>query len=177
MSASTCYIEDMARGPCFDPPRAQAWIAGRELPGAFHFHPIGIGGRDGTAAFYPPAGEGHVSFSSAPAANQSGAPVHAPIRRLATLMADLGHQGVDVLKMDIEGFEYEVIADLVASSVRPLFVLVEFHHGMYQAKDQDTLGAVAALRAEGYGLFYVSATGCEYGFVRADQASPAAARA
>ena len=154
----------------FDPtPRAGAWIERQSLPDAFHFHAIGIAARDGTAAFYPPAGDGHVSFSSAPAADQAGTPVHAPVRRLESIMADLGHGSIDVLKMDIEGFEYAVIADVLASPARPLFLLVEFHHGMYQAGDGDTRGAVAALRADGYGLFHVSATGHEYGFVRLDR--------
>jgi len=162
----------------FDPtPRALAWIEAQALPVAFQFHPIGIGARDGIAAFYPPAAEGHVSFSSAPANDQAGVPVQAAVRRLETIMADLGHDAIDVLKMDIEGFEYEVIDDILASPVRPLFLLVEFHHGMYQATDDDTRAAVAALRADGYGLFYVSAAGREYGFVRADAVPRDTARA
>jgi len=30
--------------------------------------------------------------------------------------------------MDIEGAEYEVIDDLIASGIRPKQILVEFHH-------------------------------------------------
>jgi hypothetical protein len=71
--------------------------------------------------------------------------------------------------MDIEGFEYAVIDDMIASGVRPTFVLAEFHHGMYDATDDDTRRAVAALREVGYRLFYVSSTGREYGLVKLDQ--------
>jgi len=151
----------------FDPtPRAQDWIQGQQLPRTFHFHPIGIGARDETVAFFPPADERHVSYSNAPAPNQTREPVQSEVRRLATIMADLAHRHVDVLKMDVEGFEYGVIDDMIASGLRPTFVLAEFHHRMYEAGDEDTLAAVEALRGAGYSLFYVSAAGREYGFVR-----------
>lgn len=150
----------------FDPtPRSGQWIAGQTLPEAFHFHPLGIGGRDGSAEFFPPVEDGHVSFSNAPSAAQTGTPVVAEILSLGTIMARLGHQAIDVLKMDVEGFEYDAIEAIAAGAVRPGHVLVEFHHGMYRASDEDTRAAVARLAAAGYRLFFVSDTGREYGFV------------
>jgi FkbM family methyltransferase len=151
----------------FDPtPRSSAWVARQSLPAQFVFHPVGIGGEDGTAEFYPPEREEHVSFSNAPSARQTGAPIVAEICTLETLMGRLGHDKVDVLKMDIEGFEYGVIQGLAESGIRPDHLLVEFHHGMYQATEQHTLDAVKTLRNLGYGLFFVSDIGLEYGFIR-----------
>jgi FkbM family methyltransferase len=151
----------------FDPtPRSQRWVAGQTLPETFHFHSLGIGGRDGTAEFFPPVEDGHVSFSNAPSAAQTGTPVSAEILSLGTIMARRGHDRIDVLKMDIEGFEYEVIEDIAKGDIRPGHVLVEFHHGMYRSTDRDTLDAVSTLRAAGYRLFFVSDTGREYGFIR-----------
>ena len=87
----------------FDPtPRSLRWIEAQTLPDRFHFHALGIGPRDETAAFFPPADEGHVSFSNAPAADQSTTPVHAAVRRLATIMADLSHDRLDI-EEDREG--------------------------------------------------------------------------
>jgi hypothetical protein len=68
--------------------------------------------------------------------------------------------------MDIEGFEYGVIRGLGASGIRPDHLLVEFHHGMYQSTEQDTFEAVETLKSLGYGLFFVSDVGLEYGFIR-----------
>ena len=50
------------------------------------------------------------------------------MRRVATLMRDLGHERLDVLKMDIEGAEYEVVADVLASGIDIGQLLIEFHH-------------------------------------------------
>ena len=116
--------------------------------------------------FHAPATEGHVSFS------RTGTPegdttktVTCPIRRLSTLMQDLGHTRIDVLKMDIEGFEYAVVEDLIAGSIRPRQLLIEFHHNMYSHSRSDTERSVAMILAAGYELFWVSNVGHEYAFV------------
>ncbi|GIS18490.1 MAG: hypothetical protein CM15mP120_04060 [Pseudomonadota bacterium] len=44
-------------------------------------------------------------------------------------MRDLGHDHLDVLKMDIEGAEYAVLDDMLQSNILPDQLLVEFHHG------------------------------------------------
>ena len=151
----------------FDPtPRSNQWIKGQSLPQAFHFHQLGLAGRDAIVPFFPPAGEGHVSFSNAPAGNQSGDPVLAEVCALDTIMQRLGHNKIDVLKMDIEGFEYQVIEALKSGPHMPRLILVEFHHGMYQATDSDTIAADQHLHKLGYDLFYVSPTGREYGYVQ-----------
>lgn len=67
--------------------------------------------------------------------------------------------------MDIEGFEYSVIEDILKGSIRPKQLLVEFHHGMYGFSSSRTEEAVTQLSTCGYKLFYVSSSGHEYGFV------------
>jgi FkbM family methyltransferase len=152
----------------FDPtPKSRAWIEAQNLPPQFHFQPVGVGARDGEMTFYPPANENYVSFSAAPGQDQTRTPITAPVERLTTIVARLGHDRIDVLKMDIEGFEYDVLDDLLAGPFRPGLLLVEFHHGMYGIADAKTRDAVNKLRAAGYRLFYVSPAGREYGFRRA----------
>jgi hypothetical protein len=41
-------------------------------------------------------------------------------------MVELGHSRVDLLKLDIEGAEYEVLIDLAKGSIRPLVLCIEF---------------------------------------------------
>ena len=80
-------------------------------------------------------------------------------------MRELGHGHVDLLKMDIEGFEYEVIDDMIAEVTLPTCLLVEFHH--FQCQDPSaTRSAVERLQSAGYSLFWVSDLGAEYGFLR-----------
>ena len=150
----------------FDPtPRSWAWLQQQTLPTGFAHHQIGLAARSGAIEFFEPADPGHVSFSNAPGSGQSDQPVLAEVATLGDIMAKLGHNDIDVLKMDIEGFEYEVIQQLASGTIRPRLLLVEFHHGMYQATEQDTLTAAHELGLAGYRIFHVSATGREYGFV------------
>jgi hypothetical protein len=67
--------------------------------------------------------------------------------------------------MDIEGFEFEVLDDLLNSQIRPRFLLVEFHHTHYGIAREKTLESVKRLREQQYEIYWVSDAGFEYGFV------------
>lgn len=151
----------------FDPtPRSRAWIERQSLPAQFNFHPIGIAAKDGEAEFFAPEVDAHVSFSAAPAPKADRAlAVRAPVKRLTTIMAELSTGTPDVLKMDIEGFEYAVLDDLLASDIRPGQLLIEFHHRMYGIENARTMEQVTKLASGGYRMFHVAASGHEYGFV------------
>lgn len=151
----------------FDPtPRCQAWIEKQSLPASFHFHLIGLGGTEGELEFFAPEKDEHVSFSAQPAPKSDlSRKITAPVKRLEQLIDDMGTGAPDVLKMDIEGFEYAVIDDVLAGPLRPHQWLIEFHHRMYGVANETTEAAVEKLRKAGYRLFYVSESGHEYGFV------------
>ncbi|WP_117196512.1 FkbM family methyltransferase [Rhizobium terrae] len=151
----------------FDPtPKSIEWIMRQSLPNRFSYHQWGIAAMDGEAEFFPPERDGFTSFSSKvdPARTQA-VPIKAPVRRLATILKDLSLPTPDVLKMDIEGFEYDVLRDILSTPIRPRQVLVEFHHTMYGIQGEETRAAVSQLEASGYKLFYVSDGGLEYGFL------------
>lgn len=62
------------------------------------------------------------------------------------------HQGrrLDVLKMDIEGGEYEVLPVMLASGIRVTQMQIEFH-----GQDRDTLyNLLVAMLDHGYRLFH-----------------------
>ena len=151
----------------FDPtPRCKQWIDRQSLPEKFTFHPIGIADHDGTAKFFPPQCDEHVSFSVQPAEGvKKEAFVTAEVLRLQTIIDNLKTENPQVVKMDIEGFEYGVIEDLLKREIRPEQLLVEFHHGMYGISNARTEATVEQLRACGYKCFFVSSGGHEYGFV------------
>jgi FkbM family methyltransferase len=152
----------------FDPtPKSNEWIQSQNTPGDFHFHPYGVAGRDGDAEFAPPQNSEHVSYSATSAIKSvSRNAITVPVNRLSTLISKFSEAMPEVIKMDIEGFEYEVIRDMLTTSVRPQQFLVEFHHDLYGFTKSDTLVAVEALIKSGYQIFYVSASGREYGFCR-----------
>jgi FkbM family methyltransferase len=154
----------------FDPtPRCIEWIQRREFPKQFVFHGYGLYDRDATIVFNPPQKADWVSRSILLDGSEveSADALKLPVKRLKTIMEELGHAKIDVLKMDIEGAEYAVIADIQASGIRPTQILVEFHHlhGIKGIGLDQTKEALKKLGEMGYKIFSVSATGLEYSFI------------
>lgn len=157
----------------FDPtPRSLDWVRRQPLPAGYHVHPWGLADCDGTVQFRPPDNPEHVSHSMV-----TGNPVAAPagtilaeVRRIDSLAELLGQTRIDLLKMDIEGAEYPVIEDLKRSRIRPLQLLVEFHHRQPGIGIARTRAAVTTLRELGYRLFHVSPNGEEYAFLAGQEA-------
>jgi FkbM family methyltransferase len=146
----------------FDPtPRSTAWVTQNVTEPLFVFHQYGIGECDADVAFEQPEKDDHFSFSKAADANRGNT---FPVRRLSTIKTELGHSHIDILKLDVEGFEYAVLKDIVACGIFPSVIAVEFHHRMHGIPNSETITAVNNLRAAGYQLFFVSETGREYSF-------------
>jgi len=150
----------------FDPtPASIAWLKAQQLPGPFKWQELGIAAYDGRATFFPPADPTHVSHSVVPPVRSDRQGIDVEVRRLSSIMGSLGHEHVDVLKLDIEGAEYEVVDDILAGPVRPRQLLIEFHHRVAGIGIERTRRAVAGLEAAGYRIFSVSDTGEEYSFI------------
>jgi hypothetical protein len=81
--------------------------------------------------------------------------VRLPVIRLATAMQRLGHMKIDLLKMDIEGAEYEVIEDMVRSEIRVRQLLLEFHHRLSSVGTAKTKRALSLLEDYGMKIAYV----------------------
>jgi FkbM family methyltransferase len=148
----------------FDPtPRSIAWVRDQALPKEFVFHPYGIAELDGRCRFNPPRDPLHVSHTVLQRAG-SGPATELPVHRLETILRMLGHRQIDLLKMDIEGAEYGVLADLLAGRVAVKQLLVEFHHRWPEVGIAKTKHAIGMLQEAGYRVFSVSPSGEEYGF-------------
>jgi FkbM family methyltransferase len=148
----------------YDPtPDAIAYIMRIEPDPRFIFHPIGLAAVDGVTPFAGSQGS-DVSHTLPHHDNDF---LHyqseLPVNRIETLMFNNDHHHIDLLKMDIEGFEYAVLDDMVSSKISPRCIILEFHH--FQRRDpESTKRAVRALIEVGYQLFWVSDLGAEYGF-------------
>lgn len=152
----------------FDPtPRSIAWVEAQTLPPQFVMHGYGIADRDGTLRFSPPTNPAHISHTLLERSETAGAAIEVPVKRLGTIMAELGHQRLDVLKMDVEGAEYDVLADFLVQPIQIDQILVEFHHQFKSVGAQKTRDAVARLNQAGYQVFAVSPSGHEVSFIRA----------
>jgi FkbM family methyltransferase len=150
----------------FDPtPISLQWAASRQLPDGFTLHPYGVADYDGTARFTAPRKRKFASFSLV-RSEGVGPPVEAPVRRLATLAEVLHLPPPDVIKMDIEGAEYGVLPDLLASGFSPTQILVEFHHRWREVGTRRTREALALLGRSRYRIADVSENGMEYVFLK-----------
>jgi FkbM family methyltransferase len=156
----------------FDPtPSAVAWLAQQALPPTFHVFEVGVAGFDGDAVFSLPADPRNPSFRYQGRADPTGSDLTCQVRRLPTLMQHLNHAYIDVLKMDIEGAEYEVIDDLLAAQVPIGQLLVEFHHRKPGIGADRTRLAVSRLREAGFRLVHLSSSGQEMVFLGPQRAS------
>jgi FkbM family methyltransferase len=151
----------------FDPtPRSVAWVKQQQLPPGFLLHEYGIADYDGVAQLGPPPNAEHVSHSVLRQGGASSAGIEVPVRKLSSILAELGHHHVDVLKMDVEGMEYPVIEDLCRSGVSVGQLLLEFHHQLKGVSLRRTERAIRRLNQAGYRVFHVSRSGREFSLVR-----------
>ncbi len=124
----------------FDPkPAAQTLVDNNVLPRQFDFHA------------WATAGENNG--------------IDVPSFTIATLVEKLGHSRIDLLKIEMEGAEYTVLEDLLASPIRPKQLLVGFHHRHVENGLKRMAAIIGGLREEGYRIIYVCAqTGRDVSF-------------
>lgn len=153
----------------FDPtPKSIDWITAQNLPKQFKFHPVGLADFDGKAKFNPPANPNHISATMAQRPETRDFSYKVEVKSLKSIMQELGHRHIDLIKMDVEGTEYQVIDDMQLKNLRPGQVLIEFHHRFKGIGIKKTVSAVNQMRAMGYLVFNISGSGEEISFIRAD---------
>ena len=141
-----------------------------KLPGKFHFHPWAVTAEDGSLKFYPrlkkDGTKSDVMFTMIPEEETKDDAIEVPAYSLSSISTRLGHDRIDVLKMDIEGAEYEVLEGLLNSQILPKQLLVEFHHRFVEDGLQRTYDIIDRLRNAGYRIFAISEIGREISFLR-----------
>lgn len=114
----------------------------------WHFHPYGLWSEDTTLRFSDNPIDGYVSRSATDMhGTQRG--IEFAVRSLPSLMAEFGHDRIDLLKLSVEGSEYELIDALIASKVPAATVCVEFAQPAPLARVR---GAVEQMQVAGYEL-------------------------
>jgi len=151
----------------FDPsPDSIQWIKNQNLPDIFHFYPFGLANRDGTAEFLVPDNPKFSSLSITESEPKSNKTISLKVNKLSTILNELKHSKIDLLKMDIEGAEYLVLDDILETPVEIDQLLIEFHHRFGKYNIHDTKRAINKLNQAGYFIFHVSQTGEEFSFIK-----------
>lgn len=154
----------------FDPtPYAREWVETQALPEKFAFKPWAASGSNGTLRLYRRVSKrgkrAKVMWTAEGAAGDSSDFIDSPAYTVDSIMRKLQHQRVDLLKMDVEGAEYDIIEGLKSADYPPRQLLVEFHHRFPGIGKERTAASIKILREIGYQIFDVSETGREIGFV------------
>jgi FkbM family methyltransferase len=109
----------------FDPtPRAIAHVERLAPDPRFTLVPVGLWSEDTRLRFYGPADPAHVSHSVVNL-QRTRESFEAPVRSIRSLMDELGHETIDLLKIDIEGAEHAVLSSLPRAGVRPTVICAE----------------------------------------------------
>jgi FkbM family methyltransferase len=77
-----------------------------------------------------------------------------PCTSLAREMERNGHDSIDLLKIDIEGFEYEVLESCLAEKIPIKQLCVEFHDFFPEIPRSKTTNMIRALQAHGFDLIH-----------------------
>ncbi|MFA5646323.1 MAG: FkbM family methyltransferase [Candidatus Ratteibacteria bacterium] len=162
----------------FDPtPPSIAWIRKEKLPPNFRFFDFGIANYDGTAKFSYYESLAH-NYRKMESSSAQEAVCIAKVYRLNTILSMLQlKQPIDLMKLNIEGTEYEVIEDIVQSNIAIEQIVVAFYHRFKEIGIAKTRKAIDLLKSVGYEIFYVDYKGEIYSFIRKDGIASAGARA
>lgn len=131
------------------------------------FVPVGLADSDTELKFYLPKNQAYVSCSTVNL-QKTKEYFTAQCFRLSSLMQQLDDTSIDLLKMDIEGAEYAVIKDMVATKVLPRLLLLEFdeaHTPIDGEAGRRIKHHIEVL--EQAGMRCIAVDGCNASFIRA----------
>lgn len=131
------------------------------------FVPVGLADSDTELKFYLPKNPAYVSCSTVNL-QKTEEYFTAQCFRLSSLMQQLGDTSIDLLKMDIEGAEYAVIKDMVATKLLPRLLLLEFDEA-HTPIDGEAGGRIKhhIEVLEQAGMRCIAVDGCNASFIRA----------
>jgi FkbM family methyltransferase len=143
----------------FDPSPAGQSTINRAIAhkGKLHFKALGLSGSPVPMRFRAKEWDGDTFFYREPDDATSTCPeVIVACTTIADELAANGHSGIDLLKIDIEGFEYDVLESCLDRGILPRQICVEFHNFFPGVSHSATAKAVWQLRSAGYRLIHKS---------------------
>ena len=117
------------------------------------FYPLGIAGKTGDLQFGAPDSEEEGSF-------RKGTDGDGPLfkcKSLSEIMSDHHKDRIDLLKIDVEGFEYEIIQSIFDNNLNVRQICIEIHHNRFISIEQTIVDAavlILQLFLHGYRIIY-----------------------
>jgi FkbM family methyltransferase len=150
----------------FDPtPKSIEYIRSLSKEPLFSFYDFGISTQTGIEKFFLPKNEKAVSGSLTLSKFVSEEKlIKVEMKSFDDISKKLGHQHIDVVKMDIEGAEYEVLETLISTKVTIHQLLVEFHDRFYPGEIKSKR-ITELLNKNGFEIFGASSNYEEISFI------------
>jgi FkbM family methyltransferase len=154
----------------FDPtPKSIKWINNQHLPKCFHFYEYGIDVVSGIVKFHLPKNPNYVSGSIIAHSNvTTEQTIDVQMKSFQDIVTENCHTKIDILKMDIEGSEYNVLEGILIADVVINQILIEFHDRFFTDGKIKTINAIKLLKSNGFEVFAVSESLEEVSFIRKD---------
>jgi UDP-arabinose 4-epimerase len=139
----------------FDPtPKSIKYVRSNvNLGQNFHFTPEGLGIKKDVLTFTKPQNTNYVSMREGKH-DGLGETIEVPVNSLENWMQTFGHTHLDILKIDIEGSEYDVLEHWIQKKWFPMDqLLVEFHQRFFEDKTRHN-NVLNGLKANGFQIIH-----------------------
>lgn len=145
----------------FDPtPKSKDFINGQELPMNFHFYPYAVVEKDCDIEFAIPKTEGWISGSCEDVLQDErqldfSNKITVEGRCISSLMEQFGHKKIHLLKLDIEGSEFEAINNVFDNKLDIDQITVDYHDYMFKDGQRRLEKLLDSIKKSDYKVFYV----------------------
>lgn len=149
----------------FDPtPKSLEFLSNQELPENFHVFPYAISEKNETLQFALPTKDGWVSGSAENVKQDSREldfinTIEVQGKSLESIMEELGHDRIDLLKMDIEGSEFNALPPALEKRLDIKQMTIDHHEHMFRNGNKKLRSLVKELHKAGYKIFYATKKG------------------
>lgn len=144
----------------FDPtPKSLDFLSHQNLPVNFHVFPYAISNKDEMLEFALSQSEGWVSGSAEDVVQDArnydfNNKIQVEGRSIESIMKELGHTSVDLLKMDIEGSEFTALEAVLGSNLHIAQMCIDHHEHMFKNGNDKLIRLLELLREKEYKIFY-----------------------
>ena len=130
----------------------------------FRFFEVGLWETSGKLKFFAPKESSHISHS---VSNLQGTSTYfeAAVQSLPDIMRSNGHASIDLLKMDIEGAEFNVINSILSEKLDIRVLCIEFHkkvNGNFEEIQE------AIYKLEKYGYRVIARENLDFTFLKTE---------
>jgi len=124
-------------------------------------HEYGLNTKDGNVPFYLPKNKEFVSCSIS-SLGRSNNYIDIPAKTINTIMKELNHDHIDLLKIDIGNIECDMLEKMLNNEIYPMYLSVDFD--LWNHNKKRCVEILIKLENNGYKL--IKQTGQDFSFIR-----------